>query len=188
MTYLTNTRPEVHQGDTLTIRNRTTGYRETIEAGDVALIGHGDGLVLHVHQAVTNDIYDIDDDPEGWMLERVECPHPKTLLFSDAQAESQGCARCAWADWLTFPAVESGEPRFPEARQPADTTRQDTTAQDDPDTDDDGLTRYHEAVLDMLGTLMERYKSMKLDAGILLDDVRWRCERLYDAQHADELE
>ena len=52
----------------------------------------------------------------------------------------------------------------------------------------DKTRRYHEDVKDMLAMLIDRYGGMKLNAAILLDDVRRRCERLYETEHRTRLE
>lgn len=117
MTYTTNTRPEVHAGDTITIGNRN-GYHETIIVGSATVIDHGRNNTLHVHQAETNDIYDITDDREGWTLEQVDCPHPPAMQFPDGLPMKHQCLRCAWADWLTFPEVETTPPSPPSYNQP----------------------------------------------------------------------
>lgn len=45
---------------------------------------------------------------------------------------------------------------------------------------DDEAARYHDAVIAMLDELIDRYGPMKLNAAILLDDVRRRCERIHE--------
>ncbi|MCH4860928.1 hypothetical protein [Bifidobacterium pseudolongum] len=117
MTYETNTRPEVHAGDTITIGNHN-GYHETIIVGSATIIDHGRNNTLHVHQAETNDIYDITDERDGWTLEQVDCPHPPAMQFPGGLPMKHQCLRCAWADWLTFPEVETTPPSPPSYSQP----------------------------------------------------------------------
>ena len=118
VTYTTNTRPDVHTGDTITIGN-PHGYHETIKVGSATTVDTKDGTILHVHQAETGDIYEIGaHQTDGWHLEHVECPHPAAMRFPDCLPHKNQCMRCAWADWLTFPDVEPAPQPAPPAYRP----------------------------------------------------------------------
>lgn len=171
MTYTTNTRPAVHRGDVITIKDATSGYHETITVGTAAIIDDHGHVALHVHQAETGHLRD--RRPQGRVDART-CRMPPP----------QGHALPRRASGRPVPALRMGRlahlPRSRNARaaDPARIPRPEgkglTMGRDDE------TARYHDAVITMLDELIDRYGPMKLNAAILLDDVRRRCERIHE--------